>query len=380
MTAGLAATAPTPAPTSASARVPAGRGEAGETGEAGDVLLDIAGLDVSYGRRTSVRSGPGRAGDQRVLAGVDLTVRAGEIVGIIGETGSGKTTLARAAVGLVRPGAGRITCAGHDLAGLRARQLRDFRRSGRVQYMFQDPLRSQDPELTVRRIVAEPLAAAGTRDRRTRAERADEALALAGLDPDLLGDRTPAQISGGQRQRVSLARAVVTRPELLITDEPVSALDASNRNLVLRLLDRLREEMGLAVVVISHDLSSLAGIADRVAVLYRGRLVEQGTVSQVLERPSHPYTALLTASAPRVRDSGEPDGPRPAELRPPQDREPWPDDQGCVFAPRCRFADDACRTEPVLLPGPGPGSGQAAHAAACHHAEELRHTLAPARR
>ena len=271
--------------------------------------------------------------------------------------------------------------------------------------MFQDPLRSQDPELTVRRIVAEPLAAAGTPDRRARAERVDEALALAGLDPVLLGDRTPAQISGGQRQRASLARAVVTRPALLITDEPVSALDASNRNLVLRLLDRLRAELGLTVVVISHDLSSLAGIADRVAVLYRGRLVEQGAVGQVLERPAHPYTALLTASAPRVRDSGEPEGPRPADLRPPRDREPWPDDQGCVFASRCRFADAACHTEPVLLAapgadpradpwadpgggrggGPGPGSragsgsgrGQAApRDVACHHAGEWRQTLA----
>ncbi|OON82562.1 ABC transporter ATP-binding protein [Streptomyces tsukubensis] len=303
-------------------------------------LLDIAGLSVSYGRRaTSGRD----AGHDRVLADVGLSVAAGEIVGVIGETGSGKTTLARATVGLVRPETGTIRFEGRDLSRLSTRELRDFRRSGRVQYMFQDPLRSQDPELTVRAIVAEPLAATGALTRRERVARADEALALVGLDPETFGGRTPGQISGGQRQRVSLARSVVTRPRLLLSDEPVSALDASNRNLVLALLDRLRRELGLAVVVISHDLSSLAGIADRVAVLYRGRLVEEGPVARVLEYPRHPYTALLTASAPSVRREHR---LLPAQLRAPADREPRQDDVGCVFAPRCRFADPECDTEP----------------------------------
>ncbi|MGW6059228.1 ABC transporter ATP-binding protein [Streptomyces sp. NPDC055189] len=306
----------------------------------GAPLLQIQGLAVSYGRR-AVR---GAAKSARVLSDVQLDVRAGEIVGIIGETGSGKTTLARATVGLVRPDTGRIAFDGRDLTTLRRGELRDFRRSGSVQYMFQDPLRSQDPELTVRRIVAEPLAAVGALDRRERAARTDEALTLVGLDPDTFGSRTPGQISGGQRQRVSLARAIVTRPRLLLTDEPVSALDASNRNLVLSLLDRLRRELGLAIVVISHDLSSLAGIADRVAVLYRGRLVEQGPISEVLERPRHPYTALLTASAPSVRREHR---LLPAQLRAPADRDPWPEDEGCVFAPRCRFAGPECREEPL---------------------------------
>ncbi|MGW6268872.1 ABC transporter ATP-binding protein [Streptomyces sp. NPDC055060] len=308
----------------------------------GAPLLDIQGLSVSYGRR-SVR---GITRHNRVLRDVRLAVGPGEIVGIIGETGSGKTTLARATVGLVRPQAGTIAFDGRDLTALRGRELRDFRRSGRVQYMFQDPLRSQDPELTVRRTVAEPLAAVGALDRQERAARVDEALRLVGLDPDVFGARTPGQISGGQRQRVSLARAIVTRPRLLLTDEPVSALDASNRNLVLSLLDRLRRELGLAVVVISHDLSSLAGIADRVAVLYRGRLVEQGPIGEVLERPRHPYTALLTASAPSVRREQR---LLPAQLRAPAGREPWPDDVGCVFAPRCRFAGAECREEPAAV-------------------------------
>ncbi|WP_326812813.1 ABC transporter ATP-binding protein [Streptomyces scopuliridis] len=329
-------------------------------------LLEISGLSVSYGRRaTSLR----RAGTTRVLSGVDLTVRTGEILGIVGETGSGKTTLARATVGLVRPEAGSIGFEGTDLVRLTRRELREFRRTGSVQFMFQDPLRSQDPELTVRQTVAEPLAAVGALTRRERAERADEALALVGLDAEALGSRIPGQLSGGQRQRVSLARAIVTRPRLLLSDEPVSALDASNRNLVLSLLDRLRRELGLAVVVISHDLSSLAGIADRVAVLYRGRLVEQGPISEVLEHPRHPYTALLTASAPSVRREHR---LLPAQLSPARSREPWPDDEGCVFAPRCRFAGPECRDEP--RPAAVAEAGRS-HSVACHHADRWRDLL-----
>ncbi|MER5946535.1 ABC transporter ATP-binding protein [Streptomyces sp. NPDC001904] len=322
-------------------------------------LLELGGLDVSFGRRGAVRAAARRT---RVLTGIELDVRAGEIVGVIGETGSGKTTLARAAVGLVRPDAGAVRFGGRELTGLDRRALRAFRRSGQVQYMFQDPLRSQDPELTVHQIVTEPLTVAGTLTRQERAVRADEALALVGLDAGQIRDRVPAQLSGGQRQRVSLARAIVTRPRLLFSDEPVSALDASNRNLVLALLDRLRRELGLAVVVISHDLSSLAGIADRVAVLYRGRLVEQGPIGAVLERPRHPYTALLTASAPSVRAEHR---LLPAQVRAPGDREPWPDGTGCVFAPRCRFADDTCRTEPGTV-------RTDERTVACHHAETWR--------
>ncbi|RDG35973.1 ABC transporter ATP-binding protein [Streptomyces corynorhini] len=346
-------------------------------------LLEISGLSVSYGRRATALRGAGRT---RVLSGIDLTVAPGEILGIIGETGSGKTTLARAAVGLVRPDEGGIGFEGRDLTGLRRRELREFRRSGRAQFMFQDPLRSQDPDMTVRQIVAEPLAAVGASTRRERAARADEALALAGLDSGALGARTPGQLSGGQRQRVSLARAIVTRPRLLLSDEPVSALDASNRNLVLSLLDRLRRELGLAVVVISHDLSSLAGIADRVAVLYRGRLVEHGPIAEVLERPRHPYTALLTASAPSVRREHR---LLPAQLRADPGREPWPDARGCVFAPRCRFAEERCREEPRAVPvtGSHPADSDSAgshsadsdsadsHSVACHRAGSWRERL-----
>ena len=310
-------------------------------------LLRVRDLTVSYARpRRGTHLGTGAA-----LHGVDLEVHPGEILGIVGETGSGKTTLARATVGLVAPATGTIELDGRDLGALRGRALRDFRRTGQVQLVFQDPLRSLDPDLSVARLVGEPLEVAGELGDSDVAQRVDEALTEVGLDPDLVRRRTPRELSGGQRQRIALARAVVTRPRLLFCDEPVSALDVSNRNLVLNLLDRLRRDLDLAVVIIAHDLSSLAGIADRVAVFYRSRLVEQGPVRDVLEHPAHPYTALLTASAPRV--SGE-QPRRPEELRvvPEQaaERADWAAQGGCVFAARCRFAHDACRTQPALEP------------------------------
>ncbi|SDE07471.1 ABC transporter ATP-binding protein [Nocardioides lianchengensis] len=325
-------------------------------------LLRVTGLSVSYAPpRKGVNLGTGAA-----LTDASLEVRPGEIVGIVGETGSGKTTLARATVGLVRPAAGRIEFAGQDMGGLRGRALRDFRRSGQVQLVFQDPLRSLDPDLTIGDIVREPLDVAGTLPRRERADRVAESLRLVGLDPESVTGRRPRELSGGQRQRVSLARAISTRPQLLFCDEPVSALDVSNRNLVLNLLDRLRTELGLAVVIIAHDLSSLAGIADRVAVFYRSRVVEQGPVQAVLGRPAHPYTGLLTASAPSVVRV---DRLRPEQLRPEPGGREWPAHGVCVFAPRCRFAHDACTEQPDPVPLDGERE------AACHVAGRWREQL-----
>jgi ABC-type glutathione transport system ATPase component len=251
-------------------------------------LLAVGNLTVAYDRH------------RPVLSDVSLTVAPGEIVGIVGETGSGKTTLARAVVGLVPSDAGRIGFEGTDLAALRGRALRDFRRTGRLQFVFQDPLRALDPDLDVRAIVAEPLAVSGIVPKAEHAARVARALEDVGLDPALAA-RRPAQLSGGQRQRVLLARALVTEPALLIADEPVSALDAAARNHVLALLSGLRERTGTAVLVITHDLASLAGLADRVAVLRHGRIVEDGPVRRVLEQPSHPYTARLVAATPRLR-------------------------------------------------------------------------------
>ncbi|WP_432988319.1 ABC transporter ATP-binding protein [Dactylosporangium sp. CA-233914] len=305
-------------------------------------LLSVEGLTVSYGERP-------------VLDRVDLTVEPGEILGVIGETGSGKTTLARAVAGLAPVHSGRIGFAGTDLTALRGRALRAWRRTGVLQYVFQDPLRALDPQHTVDTIVGEGLAIAGRLAPGGIAERVAAALTRVGLDP-ALGPRTPGQISGGQRQRVLLARALAVEPRLLLCDEPVSALDASNRNHVLRLLADLRDTGGVTLVVISHDLSSLAGIADRVAVLYGGRLVEHGPIGPVLTEPRHPYTALLAASSPSVRR----EHPIPAARLRGGDGEGYAG--GCGYAARCPFATDGCATEPELSTVDG------ARAVACHRA------------
>jgi oligopeptide/dipeptide ABC transporter ATP-binding protein len=294
-----------------------------------DSVVQVDGLSVSYGTRVN---------RTRVLNDVSLRAERGEIVGVIGETGSGKTTLARAVVGLVEPDAGRVQVGAVELTALRGRARREYRRSGAVNYVFQDPLRSLDPDLRVGEIVREPLAIAGRYSRQEQQDRVIGALHRVGL-PAALIDSRPSEISGGQRQRVALARAVVGEPQLLICDEPVSALDASNRNHILRLLDDLRRELSVAILLISHDLSSLAGIADRVVVLYRGRVVEEGPIEEVFTRPRHPYTALLIASAPSLRPQRDLIA---SELRvPDQAAREWAQD-ACVFAPRCRFATAAC--------------------------------------
>ena len=320
-----------------------------------DAVLHVRGLRVRY---ASARSSI--ADD--VLRGVDLSVRAGEIVGVIGETGSGKTTLARAIVGLVEPIAGSVEFEGREIAGLDGRARRTFRRAGGIQLVFQDPLRSLDPDLTVESIVAEGLTVRGRVPGGERRRRVQAALELVGLDPSL-ASRRPGEISGGQRQRVSLARAVVLEPRLLICDEPVSALDASNRNYILRILGELRDRLRPGLMVISHDLGSLAGVADRVAVMYRGRIVEEGPIGDVFAAPMHPYTALLIASAPHLSRAGLPFDLEPGQIRrTPADGVPVAG--GCAFAPRCRFATEQCVLEQPearqLVPG---------RPVECHHAE-----------
>jgi ABC-type glutathione transport system ATPase component len=232
-----------------------------------------------------------------VLHDVTLSVAPGETVGIVGETGSGKSTLARAVLGLVRASAGTVTVAGEDVTGHSEAKWRRLRRRGTVQYVFQDPLRSLDPDLTVADSLAEPLLLRGV-PRSEALARIRPLLERVRLPGELL-DRLPGEISGGQRQRVAVARALVTEPELVILDEPVSALDSANRVQVLQILKELRTT-GVAIVLISHDLGSVAGIADRIAVLYRGELVETGTARDVIRQPRHPYTRLLVSSAPTL--------------------------------------------------------------------------------
>lgn len=248
-----------------------------------------------------------------VLHDVSLRIDAGEAVGIIGETGSGKTTLARTLLGLTRVLSGSVTVAGRDLARLRGRALREARRAGAVQYVFQDPLRSLDPDIAVGDSVAEGLDVRGRLPRAERAERIAAAFHAVGLDPALAG-RRPGDLSGGQRQRIGLARALILEPRLLILDEPVSALDAANRVHVLDLLRLSASERRLAQLFISHDLGSVAGVTDRLVVVYRGRIVEDGPTAAVIADPQHPYTRLLVESAPTLERAGA-DRERRARLR-----------------------------------------------------------------
>ncbi len=214
-----------------------------------------------------------RFGAREVLRGVDLRVSAGEIVGVVGDSGSGKTTLLRAIAGLVKP-AGSVRFDGRELTALSERRRRAFRREGALQLVFQDPLRALDPAMRVEAIVNEGPAIRGT----ARREEAAHALTLAGLDPELLG-RVPRDLSGGQRQRVAVARALVMRPRLMLLDEPVPALDAGARGALLRTLADVRDELGTALVIVSHDLASLSAVADRLVTLRHGLVVESERVS-----------------------------------------------------------------------------------------------------
>jgi len=253
-------------------------------------LLDIDAIDVHYGKRRNKR---------QILFGVSLEVRAGEIVGLIGESGSGKSTAARAVLGLAPVAAGRITVAGHEVTTFGGKQWRGFRRRGVAQYVFQDPLRSLDADVLIGDSIAEPLRIAHAGSRAEIEQRVKEYAAKVRLDEALL-KRFPAEISGGQRQRAAVARSLVTEPQLLILDEPVSALDAANRVQVLGGFAQLRDE-GIAQLYISHDLGSVAGICDRTAVLYQGRIVEYRPTAEIVCNPQHPYTRLLVGSAPTLR-------------------------------------------------------------------------------
>lgn len=251
-------------------------------------LLQVRDLYVRF-------DGTGGSTRHQVLAGVNLTLARGELLGVIGGTASGKTTLGRAIVGMTRIQRGTITLDGQPISGLGHRAQAALRRSGRIGFIFQDPLRSLDPRMTLADSVAEGLAIRG-RGRRDRMQAAATAMELVGLDP-ALALRRPGEISGGQRQRAAIARSLALESELLICDEPVSALDAANRGDILRLLTRIRDDLGVAMMVISHNLVSLAEVADSIAVLHDGRIIEHATAATVFSSPAHPYTERLIAAS-----------------------------------------------------------------------------------
>ncbi|GLW11461.1 ABC transporter ATP-binding protein [Microtetraspora sp. NBRC 13810] len=253
-------------------------------------MLEVERLTAGY-------AGP--LGRDRVTVVKDVSIRVGEgeIVGLVGESGCGKTTLARVITGLSRPSAGVVRFAGVDVHALRGRALRAHRRH--IQMVFQDPYLTLSPRQTVRQALVEPLRIHRIGDTRSRSARVDELLDLVGLDPGV-GERRPRQLSGGQRQRVAIARALSLGPRLLVCDEPVTALDVSVQAKVLNLLCDLRDRLGLACLFIAHDLSVVRQLADRIAVMRDGRIVEQGPTQDVTAGPRHPYTRALLAATPTI--------------------------------------------------------------------------------
>jgi peptide/nickel transport system ATP-binding protein len=289
------------------------------------------------------------------VAGVDLVLEAGSSLGIVGESGSGKSTLARLVMALERPDAGCVRFMGHDLAVLPPPQLRGLRRH--FQMVFQDPYGSLDPRQTIARIVAEPLDAVDTAGR-ARAERVAEALQSVGLKRGD-GEKYPHEFSGGQRQRIAIARALITRPKLIVADEPVSALDVSVQAQVLNLLKELEARHGVTYLLISHDLAVVDYITARLAVMYRGAIVETGATRAVLAAPRHPYTQALKDEVPSLI-AGRRRAQRRATTPSPSSEADGP---GCPYAARCKLVQRRCRDEAPVLRQIAPG-----HHAACHFA------------
>ncbi|MFE2822759.1 ABC transporter ATP-binding protein [Streptomyces sp. NPDC059271] len=316
-------------------------------------VLDVRGLRRHFASPT---------GTVRAVDGVSLTIGPGEVVGLVGESGSGKSTVGRCVVRLDEPTDGQVVIDGTDVTTLSARAMRPLRRN--VHLVFQDPSSSLNPRMTIRQIITEPIRLHRLAGRAEAGRRVDELLRRVGLRPEL-ADRKPHQLSGGQRQRVSIARALAVEPVLLVADEPTSALDVSVQASVLNLLADLQRERGFGCLFITHDLAAVEYLADRIAVMYLGRIVEQAPAAELFADPKHPYTQALLSAAP-VPDPEEQrgrtrillGGDLPSPLDPPP---------GCHFHTRCPLATDLCRTEaPELRTLPSAEDGGVPRQVACH--------------
>jgi peptide/nickel transport system ATP-binding protein len=313
-----------------------------------DALLSVRDLVVEFpaGRGMSVKA----------VSGISLDVRAGETLGLVGESGCGKSTTGRAIMQLPRPTGGVVEFQGEDLTQLKGEKLRSVRT--KLQFIFQDPISSLNPRRRVRDIVGEPLKIWGRGSEGEREAQVTEVLEAVGLDPGVAGDKRPHQFSGGQCQRISIARSLVLDPDLIICDEPVSALDVSVQAQIINLLEDMKTRYGLTLIFIAHDLAVVKNVSDRVAVMYLGKLCEVGTPDELFSSPAHHYTAALLRSIPAPDPAVAParsgllTGDLPSPMAPPS---------GCRFRTRCPRAEERCaQDEPEMRRVAGD------HFVACH--------------
>jgi peptide/nickel transport system ATP-binding protein len=328
---------------------------------AGEALLELDDLKVYFPLKSGIILDR-HVGDIRAVDGVSLAIARGETLGLVGESGCGKSTIGRAILRLYEPTEGRIVFDGVDITHLKESELRPLRR--RIQMVFQDPFASLNPRHSVGRIVGEPLRVHGLAGREEAQARVRELLELVGLPPDA-ASRYPHEFSGGQRQRIGVARALAVNPELLVCDEPVSALDVSIQAQIVNLMEELQRELGLTYLFIAHDLAVVQHISTRIAVMYLGKIVEVAPAGDLYANPLHPYTITLLSAIPipdpeieRKRTSIRVEGDLPSPANPPA---------ACRFHTRCPFVQPTRCTEdePLLRPLEG-------HVVACHYAEDIK--------
>ncbi|MGC0362068.1 peptide/nickel transport system ATP-binding protein [Rhodococcus sp. 27YEA15] len=289
------------------------------------------------------------------VSDVSFDVLEGETVGLVGESGCGKSSTGRAILQIPSPTSGSVKLDGTELTTLNAKDLRGIR--PRMQMIFQDAMSSLNPRLTVRQIVAEGLDIQGTLDVAASAETVDRMLSAVGLNPEIFGERTPRRLSGGQAQRVCIARALVLGPRLIVCDEPVAALDVSVQAQIVNLLEDMKDTFALSMVFIAHDLAVVRSVSDRMIVMYLGKICEVGPSDEICANPAHPYTKLLLSAVPGAGAAdlpAETDGELPSPLNPPS---------GCRFRTRCPLADDRCAAEEPTI-----RELTAGQYVACHHA------------